>query len=59
MKFHIEKLKLKCDVLRKHVHTCNERLNELNQKNLIEIQHENQIQKYFKTYFLSILILFF
>ncbi len=29
MKFNIERLKLKCEVLRQHIATCNERLDEV------------------------------
>ncbi len=36
----MEKLKLKCDVFKKHILTCNQRLDEINK------QTENQIHKY-------------
>ncbi|CAF1212462.1 unnamed protein product, partial [Rotaria sordida] len=45
IKFHMENLKLKCDILRKHIITCSQRLDEINQQNLIKLSNENQILK--------------
>jgi len=39
-------LKLKCDVLRKHVITCTQRLDEFNAQNHRELKTDKQIQKY-------------
>ncbi|CAF4624268.1 unnamed protein product [Rotaria socialis] len=44
-RFFVETLKLKCDVLRKHIVTCSQRLDEMNQLNLLKLQHESQIIK--------------
>jgi len=33
-------MKLKCDVLRKHIDTCSQRLDEINRQNSIDLQNE-------------------
>ncbi|CAF4107568.1 unnamed protein product, partial [Rotaria magnacalcarata] len=45
LRFLVETLKLKCDVLRKHIIACSQRLDEMNQLNLLKLQHESQIIK--------------
>ncbi|CAF2741372.1 unnamed protein product [Rotaria sp. Silwood2] len=45
IKFHLESLKLKCDILRKHIITCSQRLDEVNKQNLIRLANESQILK--------------
>jgi len=52
VKFHIEKLKLKYDILQKHILTCNQRLDEINKQTSIDLQNENQIQKYKEKFFI-------
>ena len=42
----MEKLKLKCDILRKHVLACTQRLDEYNDHIQIELKNEKQILKY-------------
>ncbi|CAF1379500.1 unnamed protein product [Rotaria sp. Silwood1] len=46
IKFHMENLKLKCDVLHKHILTCSQRLDDINKQNLMKLTNENQILKY-------------
>ncbi|CAF3875486.1 unnamed protein product, partial [Adineta steineri] len=45
VQFHMEKLKLKCDILRKHVLACTQRLDEYNDHIQIELKNEKQILK--------------
>ncbi|CAF1327128.1 unnamed protein product [Rotaria sp. Silwood1] len=45
IKFHMENLKLKCDVLHKHILTCSQRLDDINKQNLMKLTNENQILK--------------
>jgi len=46
VKFNIERLKLKCDVLRQHIATCNERLDEAIKQTPIEYVEDPQLSKY-------------
>ncbi|CAF1409431.1 unnamed protein product [Rotaria sp. Silwood1] len=45
IKFHMENLKLKCDVLHKHILTCSQRLGDINKQNLMKLTNKNQILK--------------
>ncbi|CAF1402728.1 unnamed protein product [Adineta ricciae] len=45
VQFHLEKLKLKCDILRKHVLTCTQRLDDYNEQIRMEFRNEKQMQK--------------
>ncbi|UJR21839.1 hypothetical protein I4U23_024913 [Adineta vaga] len=45
VQFHMEKLKLKCDILRKHVLTCTQRLDNYNEQIRLEFRNERQTQK--------------
>ncbi|CAF1045724.1 unnamed protein product [Rotaria sp. Silwood1] len=46
IKGHMENLKLKCDVLHKHILTCSQRLDDINKQNLMKLTNENQILTY-------------
>ena len=46
IKFNIERLKLKCEVLRQHIVTCNQRLDEVMQQRSVEFTEDMQILKY-------------
>jgi hypothetical protein len=45
VKFNIERLKLKCDVLRQHITTCNQRLNEAMKQLPDEFMDDNQMSQ--------------
>jgi hypothetical protein len=46
VKFNIERLKLKCDVLRQHIVTCNQRLDEATNQTPIQYTEDIRISKY-------------
>ncbi|CAF3670300.1 unnamed protein product [Adineta steineri] len=50
VKFNIERLKLKCDVLRQHILTCNRRLNEAMKQLPDEFMDDNEISKHEKNF---------
>lgn len=52
MRFNIERLRLKCDVLRQHIASCNERLDEAIKQAPQDFLDESRLLKY---YLLSLL----